>query len=166
MPALAAALPPFLVETAVDLVRPETAAEAVAKPQRVGATTLETGAVSRRKGGRLIEKEQLGVTGAPDRAASSLEFAATGDSGAARPAPGAERAVVAVQAPAAIAHERPPLGRHAKLAEGIYAVGQGAGGAHRAWAASRGADKGLACVEAAVTVSGLGAPATERLSRP
>ena len=89
----------------------------------VRAAALEARAMSSRERGRLIEEKQCGVAIAPDRMMAPLEAAARSRSIAARPSAAlSQTLIVAVKAPAAIAHKKPARGRGDQLAERIDAV--------------------------------------------
>src|SRR2546429_3707663 len=109
--AAAAAVEPLGVQHAVHLGRARRRdlllrrRPARRERQGVAATALEAGPVPRRERGRFIEKKQLGVAIAPDRAMAPLELEHAADPRARYPAPARERAVAAMQAAAAVAHE-------------------------------------------------------------
>src|SRR5207244_2612339 len=86
------------------------------------AAAFEAGPVPGRKRGRLVEKEQLGIAAAPDRAMAPLESRHATDPLAGNPAPRAERAIVAMQPAAAIAHEQSAGDNGDELAERSNAV--------------------------------------------
>src|SRR5271166_3505325 len=83
---------------------------------------FETWAVAGGERGRLVEKEELGIAAAPDLAPSPTEFAHADDPAPVRPAPRAQRPVIAMEPSATIAHHRPPRGDGMKRAERIDAI--------------------------------------------
>ena len=127
-------LAPALVETLVVQGRVHRvhivgrAQEGGEKRLRRLAPTLEAGAVAGRERGRLVEKEELGVAGAPDLAPPALEGAEADDPAPRRPAAAPERPVGPMQAPAAVAQERAARRDRMEFAERIDAVLQRAGG--------------------------------------
>ena len=117
--------------------RPLPAANARAERLRVGAAADEARPVAGGERRRLVEKEQLGVAVAPDAAMAALERADAGDPLPRRPAATAERLVGAMEAPAAVAHQRAARGDGDERAVGIDAVLQRPRSVHCALAAQR-----------------------------
>ena len=72
--------------------------------------------------GRLVEEEKLGVELAPHVALTALEGAHADQPVLGLPAAAAQRSIVAMDPPAAIAHEPAALGDGVKLAERIDAI--------------------------------------------
>src|SRR5712692_6215486 len=128
MAALAAAIEPLGVKNAVHLGRARghrcvpRGGPACRKGDGVAAAAFEAGPVPGRERGRLVQKEQLGIAVAPDRAMAPLESRHATDPLAGNPAPRAERAIVAMQPAAAIAHELAAGGNGDELAERSDAV--------------------------------------------
>src|SRR5271166_6117952 len=83
---------------------------------------FETWAVAGGERGRLVEKEEFRIAAAPDLAPSPAEFAHADDPAPVRPAPRAERPVIAMEPSAAIAHHRPARRDGMKRAERIDAI--------------------------------------------
>ena len=67
----------------------------------------------------LVEEEQFGVTVAPDVAMAVFEIEPAANPLPRRPAPRRELALVGVNSPAAIAHQRAARGRGDEFAEGV-----------------------------------------------
>src|SRR5205814_5725378 len=116
MATLVAAVEPLGVENAVHLGRARghrrvpRGGPACRKGEGVAAAAFEAGPVPGSQRGRLVEKEQLGIAVAPNRAMTLLELRDAADPLARGPAPRAERAIIAMEPAAAIAHE-PSSGR-------------------------------------------------------
>src|SRR5829696_2267057 len=95
------------------------------------AAAFAAGAVAGGERRHLVEEEQLGVAGAPDRAMASLEVEHAADPLLRGPAPPPQRSrVTIVKAPAAIAEQEPARGRRDELAEGRDPVLQRHRGRH------------------------------------
>src|SRR4030081_1305618 len=103
---------------------PVPASKGAGEGLRIRPTALEAGTMAGGERGRLIEEEQLGVAFAPDVAVAALEFKPAADPAARDPAPCAERAVVAVEAPAAVAEKKSARRIRKEIAEGIDAAGE------------------------------------------
>ena len=86
--------------------------------------------------GRLVEEEELRVVPAPDVAAPVLEFADANEPVLVFPAAAAKSLIVAMQPPAAIAHEPATLGDGVQFAERIDAILQRPGSLRHAWPAT------------------------------
>src|SRR5260370_34420905 len=105
MAALAAAVEPLGVKNAVHLGRARRrrrmlrGGPACRKGDGVAAAAFEAGPVSGRKRGRLVEKEQLGIAAAPDRAMASLKSRHAADPLAGNPPPSAQRAIIPLHPP-------------------------------------------------------------------
>ena len=93
---------------------------------------LETWAMAGGEGGRLVEEKELRIVPAPDVAASALEFADANEPVLVFPAAAAERLIVAMQAPAAIAHQPAAHGHGLQFAERIDAILQRPGSVRHA----------------------------------
>src|ERR1700722_730374 len=83
---------------------------------------LEAWAVASRESGRFVEEKELRVIPAPDVATTTLEFADTDEPMLVFPAAAAQRLIVAMQPPAAIAHHAAALGDGAQFTERIDAI--------------------------------------------
>jgi hypothetical protein len=118
------------MEHAVDLAgaqsdgAPASGGEGGGERARVGAATLEAGAMPGGERGRLVEEEQLGIARAPNLAMPPLELEPAADPGARHPPPQPQRAVGAMEAPAAVAEEQPPGDIGMEIAERIDAIGK------------------------------------------
>ena len=83
---------------------------------------LEARAVTGGERGRLVEEKELRVIPAPDVAAPALEFADANEPVLVFPAAAAQGLIVAMQPPAAIAHQAAALGDGVQFAERIDAI--------------------------------------------
>src|SRR5262249_28322322 len=88
----------------------------------VGAATFEAGAMAGGQRGRLVEEEQLSVALAPDLPVPVLEREPAAYPCARGPTPARQRAVVSMEAAAAVAKEQTARLNGAKFAERIDAV--------------------------------------------
>jgi hypothetical protein len=73
---------------------------------------------------RLIEKEQFGIAPSPHLALASPEFETTANPAARNPSPRTESTIIAMQAAAAIAEEKPAGGIGEELTKWIDAIGK------------------------------------------
>ena len=96
------------MQHAIDLVRTQSApmGERRRKSLCIRPPALETGAVTGRQRGRLIEEEQFGITHAPNVSVPSFEIEAATNPSARNPAACTKGARVAMEAPAAIAEQQ------------------------------------------------------------
>ena len=86
------------------------------------AAALEARPVTGGERGRLVEEEKLRVVPAPNVALTIFEFADADKPVLVLPAAAAERPIVPMHPPAAIAHEPAALGGGVKLAERVDAI--------------------------------------------
>src|SRR3984957_15538800 len=99
-----------------------SAGESGDKSLRGLSTALEARAVAGGEGGGLVEEKELRVVPAPDVALASFEFADANEPVLVFPAAATERLIVAMQPPAAVAHEPAALSDGAQFAERIDAI--------------------------------------------
>src|SRR5262245_54178680 len=107
-----------------DTIAVRSARKRRGKCLRIVAAAFEAGPVTGGKRGRLVEEEQLRIALAPHLAMPSLEFEEAANPGVRDPASAPQRAVVAMEAAAAIAEEQPARGISDEIAERIDAIGQ------------------------------------------
>ena len=128
MAAFAAAIEPLPMQHAIDVVGAARGAllagKSRSKRERIGAAALETGTMPGGERGRLVQEEQLGVARAPDLAVPALEFEHATDPAARYPPARAQRAVIAMKPPAAIAEYKAARGIGEQIAERIDAIGK------------------------------------------
>src|SRR5580704_16028758 len=101
---------------------PRRAGESGDKGFRGLPAALEARTVAGGERGRLVEEKELRVISDPDVAAPSLEFADADEPVVGLPSAAAQRPVVAMQPPAAIAHHAAALGDGVQFAERIDAI--------------------------------------------
>src|ERR1700733_4020896 len=126
--ALAAVLDPLAMERFIHRLHPLwSAGKSGDKGFRRLPPALEARAVAGGARGRLVEKEELRVVAPPDVAAPALEFADADQPVLGLPTAAAQRLIIAMQPPAAIAHQSAALGDGVQFAERIDAILQRAG---------------------------------------
>src|SRR2546425_9375736 len=128
MAAFAAAVQALGMKHAVDLVSAERSAvpagESGSKELRVCVAAFEARTMPRRERSGLVEEEQFGVARAPNVAVASFEVETAADPSPRHPAPPPQRAVVAMETPAAIAEEQAAGGIGEQITERIDAIGK------------------------------------------